>query len=71
MSEDNENRRSTSENDGSDLEKLQPTQVPPVEEEKKMDSGSYDLAEKKRKNKALQDIKKAIEQENSFLDTKK
>ncbi|KAJ9586214.1 hypothetical protein L9F63_020123 [Diploptera punctata] len=51
----------------SELRELTPRQHPVVEEEKKLDSGNYDLAERRRKGRELQEIKLAMEKENETL----
>ncbi|KAJ4431633.1 hypothetical protein ANN_20232, partial [Periplaneta americana] len=50
----------------SELVELTPRQ-PVVEEEKKLDSGNYDLAERRRKGRELQEIKMALDRENEAL----
>ncbi|PSN50801.1 hypothetical protein C0J52_13915 [Blattella germanica] len=44
---------------------------PVVEEEKKLDSGNYDLAERRRKGREMQEIKLAMERENEALKEKR
>ncbi|XP_049952494.1 cytoplasmic dynein 2 intermediate chain 1 [Schistocerca serialis cubense] len=46
-------------------------QKPSVEEEKKMDSGNYDLAENQRKEKRIQELKLAVEKENATVAQKR
>ncbi|XP_063216274.1 cytoplasmic dynein 2 intermediate chain 1 isoform X3 [Bacillus rossius redtenbacheri] len=50
---------------GGDAVEMTTHQHPLVEEEKKLDSGNYDLAEKRRQGRQLQEIKAALERENS------
>jgi len=38
-----------------------------VEEEKKLDSGNYDLSERRRKGREMQEIKMALDRENEVL----
>jgi hypothetical protein len=51
----------------SELIQLTPRQHPFVEEEKKLDSGNYDLAERRRKGREMQEIKMALDRENEAL----
>jgi hypothetical protein len=51
----------------SELVELTPRQQPCVEEEKKLDSGNYDLAERRRKSREMQEIKMALDRENEAM----
>lgn len=51
----------------SELVELTPRQHPFGEEEKKLDSGNYDLAEQRRKGREMQEIKMALGRENETL----
>ncbi|PNF20002.1 hypothetical protein B7P43_G08647, partial [Cryptotermes secundus] len=51
----------------SGLVELTPRQQPFVEEEKKLDSGNYDLAERRRKSREMQEIKTALDRENEAM----
>jgi hypothetical protein len=58
---------SSSDDSKSELVELTPRQHPSVEEEKKLDSGNYDLAERRRKSREIQEIKMALDRENEAL----
>jgi hypothetical protein len=51
----------------SELVELTPRQHPFPEEEKKLDSGNYDLAERRRKSREMQEIKMALDRENEAM----
>lgn len=51
----------------SELVELTPRHHPFVEEEKKLDSGNYDLADRRQKTREIQELKNALERENEAL----
>jgi len=51
----------------SELVELTPRLHPFVEEEKKLDSGNYDLADRRQKTREIQELKNALERENEAL----
>lgn len=51
----------------SELVELTPRQPPFPEEEKKLDSGNYDLAERRWKSRDIQEIKMAMDRENEAM----
>lgn len=52
----------------SELVELTPRH-PFVEEEKKLDSGNYDLADRRQKTREIQELMNALERENEALST--
>jgi hypothetical protein len=58
---------SSTDDSESELVELTPRQQPFVEEEKKLDSGNYDLAERRRKSREMQEIKMALDRETEAM----
>jgi hypothetical protein len=60
---------SSSDDTESELVELTPRHHPFVEEEKKLDSGNYDLADRRQKTREIQELKMALDRENEALYT--